>query len=761
MLQQEKAIKFLTAYKKYRILWWGFGPTLLEDLCKEKKFDVKEFLDKKDKEQCIELLKAFSERKVYWWWPWSGKVKDIVIDSKQCQRAREYKNYSWFWKIVLGLFTSVLVHRQVLKWNSTFVSCGGYMYKSDVQGKGPEVPTRPLNTPGNVIDLNGKFETVGDTLNSLGLSGLLQQLDDSLEKVRRNIESRDGHEQLVKKLDKKMQKLCLQVHPDKVRNRGGSEEEIAKAQERQAALSASRTVIKNISEHFLDLIHVDCKYEFYGKMKIGLLGNAKVLNRLNFKMLMELSTLSRIKQEEVIGNINKFLKASNASIESFINSYYEEDNKKAERDFEKNRNDALYHLRMCISGYEKLNNQLDEVKKECRKDEELNGLLYDSICKMSEDSAKQLKQLKGIETFTKVSLEGKFSVVNPEGQGLDDYFVLPFATYVSALLICSMSRKGEKSLINRLWSFISSIFSSVFSSEKCEGEEKQHEQGEDLYGEACCLMLYFNDKGKYKEKVKGILGKKDDESISDNDVKDHFIGIIIDIRESLAQKFKPDNYIERGGMKEHTEQLRELEKRVDNLISKMQEDLKQAQEIREDQKKNREQLENLKEMIENFEKQRKKSTKVQNNAAKQPSSSLSGVEQMSRSKLLRSDGSNNKTRKEMKDQEMSSYVRHEETAHNGTNDQGASTSQQQSYSQSANDQQHESGAQASCAQPSQQQEPNAQAANDQQQESCTQAANDQPNSKLGEVHPISRSQSLNSLHSDDSDIEVISKSQCR
>ncbi|WP_353274124.1 AAA family ATPase [Wolbachia endosymbiont (group A) of Ennomos erosarius] len=41
--------------------------------------------------------------------------------------------------------------------------------------------------------------------------------------------------------------------------------------------------------------------------------------------------------------------------------------------------------------------------------------------------------------------------------------------------------------------------------------------------------------------------------------------------------------------------------------------------------------------------------------------------------------------------------------------------------------------------------------------------NDQPcpSSSLSEVPPISRSQSLNSLHSDDNDIEVISKSQCR
>ncbi|BET31384.1 MULTISPECIES: leucine-rich repeat domain-containing protein [Wolbachia] len=43
----------------------------------------------------------------------------------------------------------------------------------------------------------------------------------------------------------------------------------------------------------------------------------------------------------------------------------------------------------------------------------------------------------------------------------------------------------------------------------------------------------------------------------------------------------------------------------------------------------------------------------------------------------------------------------------------------------------------------------------------TQATNDQPSSELSEVQQISHGQLLSSLHSDDSDIEVISRSQCR
>ncbi|GFU25180.1 hypothetical protein NPIL_615801 [Nephila pilipes] len=74
----------------------------------------------------------------------------------------------------------------------------------------------PLNIP-DVIDLNGNFETVRDTLNSLNLSGIRQQLDDSIAKI----------------------------HPDKPRNKGGSDEEIVKGQEVQVALTASRTSVLN------------------------------------------------------------------------------------------------------------------------------------------------------------------------------------------------------------------------------------------------------------------------------------------------------------------------------------------------------------------------------------------------------------------------------------------------------------------------------------------------------------------------------------
>ena len=136
-------------------------------------------------------------------------------------------------------------------------------------------------------------------------------------------------------------------------------------------------------------------------------------------------------------------------------------------------------------------------------------------------------------------------------------------------------------------------------------------------------------------------------------------------------------------------------------------------------------------------------------------------------------------RKEMRNlmETISSYMEQREA--NNADEQGESSSQQQQYAQSANDQQQESGDQASDIQPNQQQESNVQATSDQasqQKESGTEPANDsnvpsKPRSRLSSVsssdssngNQLDPSSKLSPLCSNDSasDIEIISKSECR
>lgn len=341
---QEETIKFLTEHKKYRVLWWGFGPTLLEDLCRKKKFDVTEFLVKRDKYQCTELMIAFGERKIYWWWTWSKKIEDITFDEKSYRRVCEYHKYSWFWQIILGLFTPVLVHRKIVKWINIECKCGGYMLHRDNNHDNAGYLTEEQPT----VD----FNTVGGTLKSLGFPGLLKQLDDSLELVRKNMRTEEQHRQFVAEIDKKIKKSSLTVHSDKV-NAGD---------DKQAALNACRVLIKNTDELFLGYIYIDFQYGWYSRMKINSLGNIKVLNKLNSKILLELSEMSKVKQEEIITNINEFLKASDNSLKSFVTSKFE---KNSEGDFERHRSATLNYLTLCIKGHENLQKQCNNILRRC------------------------------------------------------------------------------------------------------------------------------------------------------------------------------------------------------------------------------------------------------------------------------------------------------------------------------------------------------------------------------------------------------------
>jgi hypothetical protein len=51
--------------------------------------------------------------KAYWWWPWSSKVSEVVLSESQKERAEKYSSYSFLYRVMLLLFTSVLTHRLV------------------------------------------------------------------------------------------------------------------------------------------------------------------------------------------------------------------------------------------------------------------------------------------------------------------------------------------------------------------------------------------------------------------------------------------------------------------------------------------------------------------------------------------------------------------------------------------------------------------------------------------------------------------------
>ncbi|XP_029054834.2 uncharacterized protein LOC114882126 isoform X2 [Osmia bicornis bicornis] len=406
--------------------------------------------------------------------------------------------------------------------------------KGRTKNIGPEVPAMSFNIS-NDLNKDPDLITLGDALKLFRLPEQLQKLDSSLEKVRRHIKDKEQHEDYLKGVDKNIQKLSLKYHPDKVKSRGGSDEELAQAQKMQTILNATRSVLNSLTRAFLENLDIDYKYEFYAKIEINLLGNEDEIKKLNLQVLHNLVMLSEIKQK-IIAQINKFLNASNKSIESFT--------KDNVTDFEEHRNNALLYLSTCIDGYNELSEEFYEVKKEFKEDKELE-IMSSLINRMAKEICMQLNTLIELEQFAKSSLTGRFQIfTNCENE--DKYFVLPFVKYINVLLMCSKVCSKEKN--NGVWQYIKKFITKTHEIKIREQDLKQEEE---RYVDAYHLASYFNGNTKYDEnELRNVLEIAGDEEISVENVKNKFNEVIRNIKDDLEKKFKPDDYIE-GGTKKY------------------------------------------------------------------------------------------------------------------------------------------------------------------------------------------------------------------
>ncbi|VVC35008.1 Hypothetical protein CINCED_3A016923 [Cinara cedri] len=379
------------------------------------------------------------------------------------------------------------------------------------------------------------------------------------------METAEQHRKFVAEIDKKMKKLSLKIHSDKV-NAGD---------DKQAALNACRSLIKNASEFFLDYIHADFKYEHYNKMKINSLG---VINLLNVRFLAKLGPISRIKQEEIITYTHKFLKASRSSLEQFIKSRscdgYSSD--WAQYTFEQHRDDALNYLTSCIEGCEKFDSQCEEILEECRQDAKLHDLLYDSIFDMSYKNNKQLEQLYKLKEFANNALLGTIGII--EMREMDEYMALPFAMYVGALALCSNAPEGKKDDdISCIWWLVEKLFSCVPANMLFNVPS--------ISFSSPFFSLDVGKKGENLNKVlinlASYLDVRKEISVS------KFFDAIEIISNKLAENFDLNHY-RPITVEFYLEESRELAERIERFTKKVAEDLAHARRILQDQEKIRE-----------------------------------------------------------------------------------------------------------------------------------------------------------------------------
>ncbi|WP_341823146.1 hypothetical protein [Wolbachia endosymbiont (group A) of Clivina fossor] len=408
--------------------------------------------------------------------------------------------------------------------------------------------------------------------------------------------------------------------------------------------------------------------------------------------------------------------------------------------------------------------KLKSVKRGCETDKDLS-YIEPSIDKMLSGSGVQLNILKQLKKLSRDLTQGKLQPFRAKNyKDADEYFVLPFVEYINALLMCSkvcakekeLSQIGEKSegIIQKIKSTKREIKDGIRNvlwgkSESNEDSDiyEEEERVTDLYKASFYLMRWYCD-GKTEHEgwlKRKILGRETDE-IGREEVKEEFTNIMkIYYKDYLAKEFKPENYVGVSKVEGLMSRCKELEVSIQKARADQEKVKVKLEKVEVDQEKVEA---NLRKIEDDQEKTKAKVQKTIARSVIQMEKAKASTSQIQ--KLLQNIAGDTNTTQQSMTQILKGTTKKQEKT---------SASQQQN-ARATNNQQ---GAQASGTQSDQQHDPNAQPMSRSRPSSPSGSNDDQsrPSSKLDEVPPISRSQSMNSLHSSDSDVEIISRSQCR
>ncbi|WP_174516808.1 hypothetical protein [Wolbachia endosymbiont of Cardiocondyla obscurior] len=322
-LWQNNIIRRFSEHRKYRVLLWEFGPTLFEHLCKQKGFDSKVLLQKNKDGEVLEneslmLLEAFGEMKVYWWWPWSKKIKDVELTKEQWERAINYDSYSFLQRLVLSIFTNVIVHQwhivqygyiynyQQLTKEGCMLGAGKDIGK--ILGAGAtalgaisvariiaagssylagrhtaEVGTLAIADKfsnliravilSNNID-NDSNATLNKSLESFELKWLLMNLDISLKDVEAGKKSKEEHNRYAKDKINDIKRLSLKYHPD-------VQAGIQNANSMQQRINAILKALNNVHDYVMkEKQGYGYIYRLFGEISVNLINSGQDLFKI-------------------------------------------------------------------------------------------------------------------------------------------------------------------------------------------------------------------------------------------------------------------------------------------------------------------------------------------------------------------------------------------------------------------------------------------------------------------------------------------------
>lgn len=327
---QNNIIRRFSEHRKYRVLLWEFGPTLFEHLCKQKGFDSKVLLQKNKDGEVLEneslmLLEAFGEMKVYWWWPWSKKIKDVELTKEQWERAINYDSYSFLQRLVLSVFTSVIVHqwhivqygyiynyqqltkegcmlnvgKKVLRGvatalgvENTTLGAGVTMGVAGIIAAGSSYLTGRHTAEVGTLAIADKFSnliraivlsnnidndsntTLNEALESFELKWLLMNLDISLKDVEAGKKSKEEHNRYAKDRINDIKRLSLKYHPD-------VQAGIQNANSMQQRINAILKALNNVHDYVMkEKQGYGYTYRLFGEISVNLINSGQDLFKI-------------------------------------------------------------------------------------------------------------------------------------------------------------------------------------------------------------------------------------------------------------------------------------------------------------------------------------------------------------------------------------------------------------------------------------------------------------------------------------------------
>ncbi|WP_395463366.1 hypothetical protein [Wolbachia endosymbiont of Cantharis cryptica] len=568
-----------------------------------------------------------------------------------------------------------------------------------IDRKDKEIPTAPFNSQkeqeeNDLTVIN--HMTLEDTLRVLKSDSLLSDLDNDLKNVKEGRNTIQDHKEYFQtQVDKKLKQLSLVYSPNSSEWSDIPEKERPKAQAIQAKLNDMRSILKYFNENFSQ--EHDFKYSYFSKVRVDLLGNEKTLESTTYAVLNELGKLSYIEYNRLVPSLNEFLKSSQASIKGFILN--DEDL------FQKEKNNAECYFQIYLIGHEELLANLESFCDLCKEDDHIKPI----ATQMLNECKTQSKILNKVNGFLNQS-QLNFDILNCQYpycvndkqnyEQADKDFTLPFIEYINILAICNEIINGSKV---PLWKKCVNTFNRFINNkyEIVAGHEVIRNLGDLLSLHKFChrLLTYYCYGNKENEKLAAEL-------LNINSFgKEHTLRLLVQVvnvySNYLEKEFQPEKSFYEKIAEVQMKFLGTIKGLCDEFCKKLSQHHEQFLETESELHKTELELHETK--LEIYEQVYKQDSEFY----KQTSEFLIRRLERRKANIAQMDETLNKKVSE-----------------------GVMEEQQNK---------------PSCSSSSQQQPAN--------------QADDQPgpSSKLGEVPPILRSQSLNPLHSDDKDI---SRPQC-